>query len=92
MRPGSSRVELPPSGMPGSTRCCSNPTFLRHDAVWVGAGSSRHMVGLAPAELLRLARARTVDVIQDDPYDFPSDLATRLTEDSPGDRGESKER
>ena len=80
-----------PFGHAGIDTVLLDPTFLRHDAVWVGAGSSRHMVGLAPAELLRLARARTVDVVQDDPYDFPSDLATRLTEDSPGDRGESKE-
>jgi prolyl-tRNA editing enzyme YbaK/EbsC (Cys-tRNA(Pro) deacylase) len=34
--------------------------------VWVGAGSERHMVGLPAAELLRVARARQVDVTSDD--------------------------
>jgi prolyl-tRNA editing enzyme YbaK/EbsC (Cys-tRNA(Pro) deacylase) len=38
-------------------------TLLRHPIVWAGAGSDRHLVGLAPAELARLARARPVDVV-----------------------------
>jgi len=33
--------------------------------VWTGAGSDRHMLGLAPAELLRLTRARTADLCAD---------------------------
>ena len=40
-------------------------TLLRHPLVWVGAGSSRHMAGLAPAELARLARAKPADVVTD---------------------------
>jgi prolyl-tRNA editing enzyme YbaK/EbsC (Cys-tRNA(Pro) deacylase) len=36
--------------------------FLRHQVVWVGAGSVAHMVALPPAELQRLARATTVDL------------------------------
>jgi prolyl-tRNA editing enzyme YbaK/EbsC (Cys-tRNA(Pro) deacylase) len=40
-------------------------TLLRHALVWAGAGSPRHMVGLAPVELRRLARARTFDVVKD---------------------------
>jgi Cys-tRNA(Pro) deacylase len=39
-------------------------TLLTHDVVWVGAGSDRHMAGLAPAELVRLARARPMDAVQ----------------------------
>jgi prolyl-tRNA editing enzyme YbaK/EbsC (Cys-tRNA(Pro) deacylase) len=31
--------------------------LLAHRLVWAGAGSSRHLVALAPAELVRLARA-----------------------------------
>ncbi len=81
-----------PFGHAGIDPVLLHPTLLRHDVVWVGAGSPRHMIGLAPAELVRLTRARTVDVVQDDPYDFASDLATKLTAESPGDRGESKER
>ena len=44
-------------------------TLLRHPIVWAGAGSDRHMVGLAPAELGRLARARPVDVVEVEAYD-----------------------
>jgi prolyl-tRNA editing enzyme YbaK/EbsC (Cys-tRNA(Pro) deacylase) len=40
-------------------------TVLSEDVVWVGAGSPRHMAGLAPAELVRLARARPIDAVGD---------------------------
>jgi prolyl-tRNA editing enzyme YbaK/EbsC (Cys-tRNA(Pro) deacylase) len=40
--------------------------LLMHDRVWVGAGSPRHMAGLAPSELVRLARATPVDVASED--------------------------
>ena len=43
-------------------------TLLRHPLVWAGAGSSMHLVGLAPAELVRLARARPTDLVKD--YDL----------------------
>ncbi len=39
-------------------------TLLAHDVVWVGAGSDRHLAGLAPTELMRLARARPMDAVQ----------------------------
>jgi Cys-tRNA(Pro) deacylase len=38
-------------------------TLLTHEVVWVGAGTSRHMAALAPADLVRLARARPVDAV-----------------------------
>jgi prolyl-tRNA editing enzyme YbaK/EbsC (Cys-tRNA(Pro) deacylase) len=38
-------------------------TLLARDIVWVGAGSERHMAGLTAAELVRLSRARPVDVV-----------------------------
>jgi prolyl-tRNA editing enzyme YbaK/EbsC (Cys-tRNA(Pro) deacylase) len=41
--------------------------LLRHRVVWAGAGSQQHIVGLAPVELGRLARARVADVSQDAP-------------------------
>lgn len=44
-------------------------TLLKHPIVWAGAGSERHVVGLAPLELARLARARPMDVVQDRAYD-----------------------
>jgi Cys-tRNA(Pro) deacylase len=37
--------------------------LLVHDLVWVGAGSTRHLAGLPPAELLRLTRARPADLV-----------------------------
>jgi prolyl-tRNA editing enzyme YbaK/EbsC (Cys-tRNA(Pro) deacylase) len=39
--------------------------LLHHSVVWAGAGSSRHMVGIAPVELGRLARAKPMDVVAD---------------------------
>jgi len=39
-------------------------TLLAHDVVWVGAGSERHMAGIRPAELTRLARAKPVDAVE----------------------------
>ena len=41
-------------------------TLLVHDRVWTGAGSERHMAGLAPTELVRLARAHPVRITADD--------------------------
>ena len=38
-------------------------SLLAHEVVWIGAGSSRHMAALAPADLVRLARARPVDAV-----------------------------
>lgn len=37
-------------------------TLLSWTLVWVGAGDDRHLAGLAPAELVRLTKARAVDV------------------------------
>ena len=41
--------------------------LLDHERVWIGAGSPRHMAGLPPSELVRLARAETADVSQEPP-------------------------
>jgi Cys-tRNA(Pro) deacylase len=38
-------------------------TLLQHGRVWIGAGSPTHMAALAPADLQRLARARTADLV-----------------------------
>jgi prolyl-tRNA editing enzyme YbaK/EbsC (Cys-tRNA(Pro) deacylase) len=45
--------------------------LLRHPLVWAGAGSPRHMLGIAPVELGRLARARPMDVAAGGTYDSP---------------------
>jgi prolyl-tRNA editing enzyme YbaK/EbsC (Cys-tRNA(Pro) deacylase) len=36
-------------------------SLLVHEVVWVGAGSHRHMAALAPADLVRIARAKVID-------------------------------
>ena len=43
--------------------------LFRHHLVWAGAGSPRHIVGIAPGELARVARARPMDVVTDETYD-----------------------
>lgn len=37
-------------------------SFFVHGIVWIGAGTPHHMASLPPAELARLAGARTVDL------------------------------
>ena len=59
-------------------------TLLRHPRVWVGGGSENHLVSLAPAELARLTRAQSMDVVQAEPYHSPGHLG--------GDPPEQKER
>ena len=39
--------------------------LLVHEVVWAGAGSARHMVALAPTDLVRVTRARSADVVAD---------------------------
>ena len=43
--------------------------LLRHPLVWTGAGSEHHLLGIAPAELVRVARARPMDVAKERAYD-----------------------
>jgi prolyl-tRNA editing enzyme YbaK/EbsC (Cys-tRNA(Pro) deacylase) len=40
-------------------------SLLALDQVWIGAGSTRHMAALAPADLVRLARAEPLDAVED---------------------------
>jgi prolyl-tRNA editing enzyme YbaK/EbsC (Cys-tRNA(Pro) deacylase) len=55
-----------PFPLPRVPRVLIDSRLLAHDIVWTGAGSSRHMAGLAPPELVRLARAQPVDIVADD--------------------------
>jgi prolyl-tRNA editing enzyme YbaK/EbsC (Cys-tRNA(Pro) deacylase) len=52
-----------PFPLPGVSEVLVERTLLRHPVVWAGAGSSRHLVRIAPAELLRLSHGRVEDVI-----------------------------
>ncbi len=40
-------------------------SLLSSTIVWIGAGSNRHLAAIAPAELVRLAGADTVDLCQE---------------------------
>jgi prolyl-tRNA editing enzyme YbaK/EbsC (Cys-tRNA(Pro) deacylase) len=63
-RPGA----VAPFPLPGVDRVFVDRRVLVHDVVWVGAGSSRHMAGLRPTELTRLARARPMDAVAEPEY------------------------
>jgi Cys-tRNA(Pro) deacylase len=39
-------------------------SLLTHEMVWAGAGSTRHMLGMAPGDLARIARARQADLVE----------------------------
>ena len=52
-----------PFPLPRVERVFIDRTLLGHRVVWIGAGSDRHMAGLSPAELVRLSRARPMDVV-----------------------------
>ena len=38
--------------------------LLRHETIWAGAGSSRHMVAVAPADAVRLTNAEPADLAE----------------------------
>ncbi len=52
-----------PFPLPHGLVVLADRNLLAHELVWVGAGSTTHMAALPPADLLRLARARTVDLV-----------------------------
>jgi prolyl-tRNA editing enzyme YbaK/EbsC (Cys-tRNA(Pro) deacylase) len=56
-----------PFPLPRVERVLIDPRLLRHDRVWVGAGSSNHLATLPPSELVRLSRAQPADVSADPP-------------------------
>ena len=55
-----------PFGLPQVDVVLVERTLLGLDRVWVGGGSTRHMVGLAPGELVRLSRAAPLDIVAAD--------------------------
>jgi prolyl-tRNA editing enzyme YbaK/EbsC (Cys-tRNA(Pro) deacylase) len=56
-----------PFPLAGVERVFVDHALLTHDVVWVGAGSSRHMAVLAPADLVRLTQARAIDAVGESP-------------------------
>jgi Cys-tRNA(Pro)/Cys-tRNA(Cys) deacylase len=51
-----------PFPAPGVSQVLISGELLAHERVWIGAGSERHMAGLAPLDLVRLAQARAADL------------------------------
>ncbi len=60
---GFSAGGVAPFPLPGIQTVLIDRSLMTHEVVWMGAGSSRHMAALAPADLVRLARARPVDAV-----------------------------
>jgi prolyl-tRNA editing enzyme YbaK/EbsC (Cys-tRNA(Pro) deacylase) len=53
-----------PFPAPNVERVLLERELLLQEIVWIGAGSDRHMAGLAPMDLLRLAGALPVDLAE----------------------------
>ena len=57
-----------PFPLPNVELVVIDQSLLGHDTVWVGAGSTTHIAALNPGVLARLARARSMDAVQDSTY------------------------
>ena len=54
-----------PFPLPKVERVLIDQGLLAHDTVWTGAGSHSHLAALSPGDLVRLARARPIDAVQE---------------------------
>ena len=46
------------------TQTLMDTSLHAHEVVWIGAGTASHMAAVAPADLERLARARTAEIVR----------------------------
>jgi prolyl-tRNA editing enzyme YbaK/EbsC (Cys-tRNA(Pro) deacylase) len=53
-----------PFPLPRVDRVLAERSLLQHPVVWIGAGSTRHMAAVMPADLLRLAQAEPMDAVE----------------------------
>lgn len=53
-----------PFPAPRVTKILLDRELLKQDLVWIGAGSDRHMAGLAPLDLARLTHAEPADLAE----------------------------
>jgi prolyl-tRNA editing enzyme YbaK/EbsC (Cys-tRNA(Pro) deacylase) len=51
-----------PFPAPRVARVLIDRALLQHELVWAGAGSSQHVVGIAPLDAVRLTHAEVVDI------------------------------
>jgi Cys-tRNA(Pro)/Cys-tRNA(Cys) deacylase len=56
-----------PFPLPRVERVLIDPSLLRYERLWIGAGSPNHLASLPPQELVRLSRADTADVSEEPP-------------------------
>ena len=52
-----------PFPAPNVSRILLERTLLENDVVWIGAGSTSHVAGLSPHELLRVTEAQVADLV-----------------------------
>ena len=45
-----------------ATKVLLERDLLKHPTVWVGAGSTNHLVGLSPLDIARITRAQVTDL------------------------------
>jgi prolyl-tRNA editing enzyme YbaK/EbsC (Cys-tRNA(Pro) deacylase) len=53
-----------PFPLPRVEAVLADRNLLAHETVWIGAGSPFHMAALSPSNLVRVAHARTVDLVR----------------------------
>ena len=53
-----------PFPLPTDVAVYVDRSLLAHRVVWIGAGSTRHVAGLTPTDLVRLSRAQPVDAVE----------------------------
>ncbi len=53
-----------PFPAPAISRVLMDRSLLAHELVWIGAGSDQHMAGLAPGDLVRVAKAEIADLAE----------------------------
>jgi prolyl-tRNA editing enzyme YbaK/EbsC (Cys-tRNA(Pro) deacylase) len=54
-----------PFPAPNVARVLLDRGLLECELVWAGAGSPTHLLGIAPVDLARAARAEIVDLVED---------------------------
>jgi prolyl-tRNA editing enzyme YbaK/EbsC (Cys-tRNA(Pro) deacylase) len=54
-----------PFPLPQVARVFIDRSLLSHKRVWIGAGSPNHLAALGPRELQRLARAKSIDAVDE---------------------------
>jgi Cys-tRNA(Pro)/Cys-tRNA(Cys) deacylase len=54
-----------PFPLPGVDRLLIDRRLLTEPLLWIGAGSERHLAAITPADLVRLTRAESGDIVED---------------------------